>query len=69
MWNFLVGAVYVLSVGPAAYGAGNVASGQASLDGVGSLIAGVAIGTGARCCSPCGTTAGAVPKEFGCQDH
>ena len=32
---------------PAAYGAGNVASGQASLDGVGSLIAGVAIGAGA----------------------
>src|SRR6266568_70266 len=48
VWNFLAGAVYVLSVGPAAYGAGSVASGQASsLDGVGSIIAGVAIGAGA----------------------
>jgi membrane protein DedA with SNARE-associated domain len=47
VWNFLAGAVYVLSVGPAAYGAGSVASGQASLDSVGSIIAGVAIGAGA----------------------
>src|SRR5215467_13332682 len=30
-WNLLAGAVYVLSVGPAAYGAGSVASGHASV--------------------------------------
>jgi membrane protein DedA with SNARE-associated domain len=47
VWNFAAGAVYVLSVGPAAYGAGKVSSGQDSLGGVGSLIAGVAVGTGA----------------------
>jgi len=28
IWNFIVGAVYVLSVGPAAYGAGKVSSGE-----------------------------------------
>ena len=27
-WNFVVGAVYVLSVGPAAYGAGKVSAGE-----------------------------------------
>jgi membrane protein DedA with SNARE-associated domain len=47
VWNFLVGAVYVLSVGPAAYGVGKVASGEHSAGNVGSLIAGVAIGAGA----------------------
>jgi len=47
VWNLLAGAVYVLSVGPAAYGAGSVASGQASVGSVGSIIAGVAIGAGA----------------------
>ena len=47
VWNFLAGAVYVLSVGPTAYGVGSVASGQASPGSVGSLIAGVAIGAGA----------------------
>ena len=47
VWNLLAGAVYVLSVGPAAYGAGSVASGQASAGSVGSIIAGVAIGAGA----------------------
>lgn len=47
VWNFLAGAVYVLSVGPAAYGVGSVSSGQASLGSVGSIIAGVAIGAGA----------------------
>jgi membrane protein DedA with SNARE-associated domain len=45
VWNLLAGAVYVLSVGPAAYGAGNVASGQASLGSVGWIVAGVVIGT------------------------
>lgn len=47
VWNFLAGAVYVLSVGPAAYGVGSVALGQASLGSVGSLIVGVGIGAGA----------------------
>jgi membrane-associated protein len=47
IWNFAAGAVYVLSVGPAAYGAGKVASGQHFLEGAGSLIAGVAVGMGA----------------------
>jgi membrane protein DedA with SNARE-associated domain len=28
VWNFFVGAVYVLSVGPAAYGAGKVAASE-----------------------------------------
>jgi hypothetical protein len=45
--NFLVGAVYVLSVGPAAYGAGKISSGQHSVGSVGSLIADVAVGAGA----------------------
>ena len=27
-WNFVVGAVYVLSVGPAAYGTGTVSAGE-----------------------------------------
>ncbi|MBO0818257.1 MAG: DedA family protein [Actinobacteria bacterium] len=47
VWNFLAGAVYVLSVGPAAYGAGKVSSGQASLGDVGTLLAGIAVGVAA----------------------
>lgn len=47
LWNFLAGAVYVLSVGPAAYGAGKVSSGQASLGAVGTLLAGIAVGVAA----------------------
>ena len=47
VWNFLAGAVYVLSVGPAAYGVGKVSSGESSLSSVGSLITGVAVGAGA----------------------
>ncbi len=47
VWNFLAGAVYVLSVGPAAYGVGKVSTGQGTLGSVGSLIAGVAVGVGA----------------------
>lgn len=47
VWNLLAGAVYVLSLGPACYGAGSVASGQASVGSVGSIIAGVAVGAGA----------------------
>jgi membrane protein DedA with SNARE-associated domain len=44
LWNLLAGAVYVLSVGPAAYGAGKITSGQQGLEGGGALIAGVAVG-------------------------
>ena len=47
IWNLIAGAVYVLSVGPAAYGAGKVTSGQASLGDVGSLLAGIAVGVAA----------------------
>ena len=46
VWNLLAGAVYVFSVGPAAYGAGKVTSEQ-SLGSVGPLIAGIAIGVAA----------------------
>jgi len=44
IWNFLAGAVYVLSVGPAAYGAGKVSSGQGSLGDVGAIVGGIAVG-------------------------
>ena len=37
----------MLSIGPAAYGAGEVASGQASLGAVGSLLTGIAVGVAA----------------------
>ena len=47
VWNFLAGCVYVLSVGPAAYGVGKVSSGQGSVGDVISVIAGIAIGVGA----------------------
>jgi len=46
VWNLLAGAVYVFSVGPAAYGAGKVTS-QQSLSGAGPLIAGIAVGVAA----------------------
>jgi len=44
VWNLAAGAVYVLSVGPAAYGVGKVATGDRSLDSLGAVIAGVAVG-------------------------
>ena len=47
IWNLIAGAVYVLSVGPAAYGAGQVTSGDASLGDVGTLLAGIAVGVAA----------------------
>jgi len=47
VWNFLAGCVYVLSVGPAAYGVGKVSSGQGTTGDVISVIVGVAIGAGA----------------------
>jgi membrane protein DedA with SNARE-associated domain len=51
VWNFVVGAVYVLSVGPAAYGAGKVQSGEQDGASLTALVAGVAIAAG------CGTAA------------
>ena len=44
VWNFFAGTVFVLSVGPAAYGAGRVASGHHDLVSVGMLVGGVAVG-------------------------
>ena len=44
VWNFFAGAVFVLSVGPAAYGVGRVASGHHDLVSVGMLVGGVAVG-------------------------
>ena len=46
IWNLLAGAVYVFSVGPAAYGAGKVTS-EHSLSQSGPLIAGIAVGAAA----------------------
>jgi membrane-associated protein len=46
VWNFVVGAVYVLSVGPAAYGAGKVAAGEQDWGSLGPLVAGLAIAAG-----------------------
>jgi membrane protein DedA with SNARE-associated domain len=43
VWNFIVGGVYVLSIGPSAYGVSQVAAGQYSVSDVGPLIAGVAV--------------------------
>jgi membrane protein DedA with SNARE-associated domain len=47
VWNFIVGAVYVLSVGPAAYGAGKASADQQDAGSVSALIAGVALAAGA----------------------
>ena len=47
VWNLLAGTTYVLSVGLTVYGAGKVTTGHADLDGVGSLIAGIAVGVAA----------------------
>jgi membrane protein DedA with SNARE-associated domain len=47
VWNLAAGAVYVLSVGPAAYGIGKVAAGEHNLGSLGPIIAGVAVGTAA----------------------
>ena len=46
VWNFVVGAVYVLSVGPAAYGAGKVSSGEQNWGSLGGLVAGLALAAG-----------------------
>jgi membrane protein DedA with SNARE-associated domain len=47
VWNLIVGGVYVLSIGPAAYGVSQVTSGQNSPSDVGPLIAGVAVAVAA----------------------
>jgi membrane protein DedA with SNARE-associated domain len=46
VWNFVVGAVYVLSVGPAAYGAGKVSASEQDGGSLGALAAGLAIAAG-----------------------
>ncbi len=46
IWNFVVGAVYVLSVGPAAYGAGKVSADEQDGGSLGALVAGLAIAAG-----------------------
>ncbi len=46
VWNFVVGAVYVLSVGPAAYGAGKVSAGEQDGRSLAALAAGLAIAAG-----------------------
>jgi membrane-associated protein len=47
VWNFLAGAVYVLSVGLSVYGAGKVATGQHDPASVTSLVVGIAVGVAA----------------------
>ena len=44
IWNFFAGAVFVLSVGPAAYGAGKVSTGHHDSVSLGMLIGGLALG-------------------------
>ena len=44
IWNFFAGAAYVLSVGPAAYGAGKVSTGHHDPVSLGMLIGGLAVG-------------------------
>jgi membrane protein DedA with SNARE-associated domain len=42
VWNFLAGTAFVLAVGPAAYGAGQVSTGHHDAVSVGMLIGGIA---------------------------
>jgi membrane protein DedA with SNARE-associated domain len=46
VWNFINAAVYVLAIGPAAYGAGKVAAGEQDWGSLGPLVAGLAIAAG-----------------------
>jgi membrane protein DedA with SNARE-associated domain len=46
VWNFVVGAVYVLSVGPAAYAAGKVSTDQQDAGSLIALVAGLGIAAG-----------------------
>lgn len=47
VWNFLAGAIYVVSVGLSVYGAGKIATGHHDPVSVGSLVVGLAVGTAA----------------------
>jgi len=47
VWNFLAGAIYVVSVGLSVYGAGKIATGQRDPVSVGSLVCGLAVGAAA----------------------
>ena len=44
--NFVAGAVYVPSVGPAAYGAGKVSADERDWGSLGALVAGLALAAG-----------------------
>ena len=46
VWNFIDAAVYVLAIGPAAYGAGKVAAGEQDGASLAALAAGLAIAAG-----------------------
>lgn len=46
VWNFIVGAVYVLSVGPAAYGVGKVSASEQDAGSLAALFIGLAIAAG-----------------------
>ena len=46
VWNFVVGAVYVLTVGPAAYGAGKVSASEQDGGSLSALVAGLVIAAG-----------------------
>jgi len=46
VWNFIVGVVYVLSIGPAAYGAGKVSASESDAGSLAALVAGLAIAAG-----------------------
>jgi membrane protein DedA with SNARE-associated domain len=47
VWNFLAGAVYVVSVGLSVYGAGRIATGHHDPASVDSLVGGLAVGAAA----------------------
>jgi len=47
VWNFLAGAIYVVSVGLSVYGAGKIATGHHDPVSVGSLVGGLAVGAAA----------------------
>jgi membrane-associated protein len=46
VWNFVVGSVYVLSVGPAAYGFGKVSASEQDAASLAALLIGLAIAAG-----------------------
>jgi membrane protein DedA with SNARE-associated domain len=46
VWNFIDATVYVLAVGPAAYGASKVVAGERDWGSLGPLVAGLAIAAG-----------------------